>query len=334
MFSGFDLTTGGTDGSCCTLRLRFDPEVVPGQDFRRRILQELERFPDRYSYESAESLQGLAEEIGDLFQGYRLMHTAPGDHTETGLLLAACASVLADRFGGSGSPLEARQEPGHEVVLRFSPVIDFLHAYSMLYSIDLFHSIWNQNKADQRLVQLLEVGHLFFLNEYSLGDGEDNLFNGLGGHFPQEVLNSFVNLIHPHPEHAENLLRKILLLEDNRELAEIVSDMLSSFGYVVCVAYDGLEGLDRIECESFDLVVSDIQMPKLDGIGFMRVLKNLKPEIPVILTTGYTGIWEEEYVLRNGAVAFLPKPFRMENLISAVNQVLRLRKETPQAKTT
>jgi len=265
-------------------------------------------------------LDGLGDEVEQLHSAYLLMNGNLGGQAQGTLFMAALAAGLLRRLGGA-EPNYSVDTQGEVQRISFEPGGDFLHSFCLLYSASFLHYAWLENSVELRLVQLLEVAELFFLTDAGGLDGAPGLPE-LETQFPQEVLNSFVNLIHPHSRHLGNLLTKILLLEDNRELGEIIADMLSSVGYVVCQAPDGISGLGRMERERFHLILSDIQMPRLNGMGLLKALRNLHVDVPVILTTGFTGIWQEEQALQQGAVAFLPKPFGMADLIHTVERVL------------
>lgn len=271
--------------------------------------------------ERAASFEDLGPSTAARHEALCLLQGCASDELRRALLPAALSAELLERLRGDGA-LEIELEPdGRGLTQSFSEASHFVPGFAMLYSASYCRSLERWFGPEPRLAQLLEVAQLFFLSEYSLSK-EDEVLGGLEGQVPSEALNSFVNFIHPHPDHAGNLLRRILLIEDNRTLAEILGDMLSSFGYVVCPVYDGVAGLARLEQEPFDLVLSDIQMPRLDGLGFVKMLGELRLELPVILMTGYTGIWDREQVLKKGAVDFLPKPFAMEDLLAAVSRAL------------
>lgn len=265
---------------------------------------------------------GMAEAVRDRHAGLCLLRGADDPAARRVLLPAALAAELLERLQSPGALELETDSTGERLTMAVSGAGDFVPGFAMLYSLSFCRSLVRWSGPEPRLAQLLEVAQLFFLSEYSLGE-EDEVLGGLEGQVSSEALNSFVNFIHPHPDHVGNLLSRILLIEDNRTLAEILSDMLSSFGYVVCPVHDGIAGLTRLEREPFDLVVSDIQMPRLDGMNLVKVLGGLKLELPVILMTGYTGIWEKERALRQGAVDFLPKPFAMEELLAAVSRALQ-----------
>ncbi len=263
----------------------------------------------------------LAARVRSQAASYRAMHGE--SFSALNLALAGCSSVCCDLLGGGASSLSIElDESGQVLRLRFDHEQEYLHSFAVLYSISMLNQVFRDGKLDQRLVQVLELAGRYFLRDYQLDSSQDDLLDTFSEQFPVEVVNTFVNFLYPNSEHLGNSLFKVLILEDNRPLAEVFCDMLSSFGYVVYQAYDGVEGLDRVESDSFDLIVSDIQMPNLDGLSFLGVLRNLKPGIPVIITTGYTGIWEAREILDLGAVAFLPKPFTMQDLIHTVNRIV------------
>jgi CheY-like chemotaxis protein len=264
------------------------------------------------------ALMDLGGEVERQLAAYELLHGQSGGPVRAALFTAALSAALMRRLGG-GEPSLSFSRQGEAARLLFQPGGDFVHSFSLLYSASFLHYFWLEGAVEPRMSQLLDVAEMFFLKH--AGDVLGGL-PGLEWQFPQETLNSFVNLIHPHPQHLGNLLVKILLLEDNRELGEIIADMLSSFSYVVCQAPDGISGLGRLERERFQLILSDIQMPRLNGMGLLKALRNLHIDVPVILTTGFTGIWQEEQALQQGAVAYLAKPFGMGELIRIVEQAL------------
>ncbi len=303
------------------LRVKLETPLTLEANFDERLLQVLDEITAGRYGDELPSLAGLATEVRDQYHTYSLVRLAKCDSECLFMLMAALAARLSARLGAADSSLELDQPAPDELVMRFQPGHEFLHPFSMLYASSLVSSLHRNPQFEPRMAHLLEVAQLFFLKEYSLSTDERALHN-LRGKYSQETINSFVNLIHPDPALVENQFSSILLLEDNADLVEIVGDMLSSFGYVVYCAYDGMQGLKLMEKLAFDLVVSDIQMPGLDGLSFLQVLRNLKPSVPVVITTGFTGIWRKEDVISRGAVAFLPKPFRMEDLIGTVQQSL------------
>jgi two-component system NtrC family sensor kinase len=124
------------------------------------------------------------------------------------------------------------------------------------------------------------------------------------------------------PARASGRGRRILLVEDNAEVSDVVRGLLVNLGFVVQSAASGRAALDRLEAgQRFDLVFSDIVMPgELNGIDLMREVRHRYPAQPVLLTSGYSAMAEQ--ALREGC-PFLPKPYEIERVRAAVEQAMR-----------
>ena len=124
--------------------------------------------------------------------------------------------------------------------------------------------------------------------------------------------------------------RKILVVEDNEDEANLIKMILEPEGYEVAIASNGNEGLEKIESDSPDLVVLDVMMPELDGFAMCSKLRE-SPEhkaIPVILLTAVAKrISDTKYplngVLRANAEEYLEKPVKPEELLETVAQLLK-----------
>ena len=115
--------------------------------------------------------------------------------------------------------------------------------------------------------------------------------------------------------------RVVLVVEDDDEVRSMLKDYLSFLGYETVTAADGLEGLNRIKERSYDLVITDIAMPYVSGIGIISILKKDHPEIPVIAITGY-GYHAEELAQEKNADYIMGKPFDVQKLKEAVEKLL------------
>ena len=101
-------------------------------------------------------------------------------------------------------------------------------------------------------------------------------------------------------------MKKILLVDDEESIRFIYSEELRDEGYEVIAAPNGDEGLILFERENPDLVILDIQMPGIDGVEVLRRMKNISPQIPVILSSAFPefkqniGVWaSEEYIVKS-----------------------------------
>ena len=119
---------------------------------------------------------------------------------------------------------------------------------------------------------------------------------------------------------------RILIVDDEPQIAEMISATLQLHGYDVAVAYDGAEGVQKAGAEKFDLAVMDLQMPGMDGITALGEMKKLDPEIEVIIATGHGTMGTAVQSLRKGATDFISKPFDVKDLLKAVERGLEKRK--------
>lgn len=112
---------------------------------------------------------------------------------------------------------------------------------------------------------------------------------------------------------------RILLVDDEAMLRNLMTSVLESAGYSVVAKESAEEVLALIEAQefSFDLVASDVQLEKMDGIELAKAIRAARPDVRVLLTTGYGG-----QVPGNSDYAVLSKPFRPSDLLQAVAKAL------------
>jgi two-component system OmpR family response regulator len=116
---------------------------------------------------------------------------------------------------------------------------------------------------------------------------------------------------------------RILVIEDNAELARQIGNTLEHALYVVDVAFDGVEGLYLGDSEAYDAVILDLGLPKLDGLNVLERWRAAGNQVPVlILTSRHT--WREKVTgLRAGADDYLAKPFEFEELLARLEALIR-----------
>ena len=114
---------------------------------------------------------------------------------------------------------------------------------------------------------------------------------------------------------------RILAVDDERPIAELLRLSLSRAGYECVFAYDGLEAANRIEKESFDLILLDIMLPGIDGFELMDYIRSTG--IPVIFLTAKNAVSDRVKGLRMGAEDYMVKPFDIQELLARVEGVLR-----------
>jgi len=111
---------------------------------------------------------------------------------------------------------------------------------------------------------------------------------------------------------------KILVVDDERGIRYLLSDALSGAGFEVSMAKDGQESLDQLEGSRFDLVITDINMPRLDGIEMLRRMKLAgRKEKVIIMTANLVDLNFEETEVPH-VVKRLQKPFRIDNFLDVV----------------
>jgi len=118
---------------------------------------------------------------------------------------------------------------------------------------------------------------------------------------------------------------QILIVEDDPESCELMGEVLHDAGYSVDLAHDGYEGLEKVASRPPDLVVSDLQMPGINGLEFTQRIHTFAPALPVVLTTGLA---DTKDVITSattyGAVACLKKPMNLEELLWTIDRALAL----------
>jgi CheY-like chemotaxis protein len=107
---------------------------------------------------------------------------------------------------------------------------------------------------------------------------------------------------------------KILLAEDDKNFGHVLKKELEEEGYLVDLAIDGVEAALDFIGGTYDFVLLDIKMPRLDGINALRIIKRLKPDIPAITFSGNAGSGEMAESVRVGAIRCLTKPFQVSQL--------------------
>lgn len=108
---------------------------------------------------------------------------------------------------------------------------------------------------------------------------------------------------------------RILIVEDEQMLAEILSDTLSDRNFNVHLAYDGIQALDMVRKETFDVIVSDIMMPNLDGYSLAKKLRNEGYNTPILFLTARSATEDVVKGFETGGNDYLKKPFAIDELI-------------------
>lgn len=113
---------------------------------------------------------------------------------------------------------------------------------------------------------------------------------------------------------------KILVVDDNKEFCQNVTDILELRDYDVMCAYDGLKAIEFVVKNGFSLVLMDVKMPVLDGLKTFRMMKEIAPNTPVIMVSAYAVEDLVRDALREGAFGFLKKPIDFDELLRLIAQ--------------
>ena len=121
----------------------------------------------------------------------------------------------------------------------------------------------------------------------------------------------------------------ILFVDDEEEITSLGKDMLERFGYTVTVKTSGVEALEavRAQPDKFDLLVTDHMMPRMTGFQLARELKRIRPDLPIIITTGLADASIHGDLETLGNSQCVAKPFVMRELVNAVWRVLGRKKD-------
>lgn len=114
---------------------------------------------------------------------------------------------------------------------------------------------------------------------------------------------------------------RLLLVEDEHTLAEIIADTLSESGFEVCNVFDGEEALRIVRQKCFDVIVTDIMMPKMDGFTFLKQLRKEKINTPVLFLSARTDPEDVIMGFELGAKDYIRKPFSIKELIVRIRSL-------------
>lgn len=132
----------------------------------------------------------------------------------------------------------------------------------------------------------------------------------------------------PPTPHA---VARVLLVEDDRKLARLLSDYLGGNGLIVSCAHDGAEGYARARSEPWDLVVLDVMLPGMDGLAILQRLREEQRTLPILMLTARGGEPERISGLEGGADDYLPKTVSARELLARIRALLRRAGAAPAA---
>ena len=116
---------------------------------------------------------------------------------------------------------------------------------------------------------------------------------------------------------------KILIVDDEKLMRVSLEDKLTKEGYAVTSLSNAVEGVKLLQSTNFDAVITDLRLPKMDGIDFLREIKKASPDTVVIIMTAYGSIENAVTAMKEGAYDYVTKPFSLEELIVKLQKALK-----------
>lgn len=111
----------------------------------------------------------------------------------------------------------------------------------------------------------------------------------------------------------------ILIVDDQKTVADILKDCISDKDRSVDVCYDGLNGIDHIQKNIYDLIIVDLVIPRIGGLDVLKYAKQTNPDVLVIIITGYASLETAIMAVKEGAYDYIRKPFKLEEIRIVVN---------------
>jgi len=115
---------------------------------------------------------------------------------------------------------------------------------------------------------------------------------------------------------------RILIVDDDTAIADILKDIVARAGHDVSVCYDGLRAVDCLESRAYDLLILDLMLPGVEGLEVFKVAKAVNPDVLVIIITGYATLETAIAAIKEGAYDFIQKPFKLDGFQIAIDNAV------------
>lgn len=126
--------------------------------------------------------------------------------------------------------------------------------------------------------------------------------------------------------------QSVLCVDDDQDIREILQEIISHFGHTGITATDGLDALEKLTENHFDIIITDLKMPHIDGLELIKRIKAEFTDVDVIAVTAHHIDYEYTQVIEAGACDFISKPFNVNELEAKINRIIRERKLLTQLK--
>jgi|GEM_PF-6007821 len=118
-------------------------------------------------------------------------------------------------------------------------------------------------------------------------------------------------------------IRPLLIIDDSEENLSVLERLLTHLGYQVDLCKDGLEALDRLSLRSYEMIFTDVNMPRMNGIEFLQSIRSKGDSTPVIMITGFPSITLPVESMKKGASDFITKPFQVGHIEHLITRTLK-----------
>ncbi len=118
---------------------------------------------------------------------------------------------------------------------------------------------------------------------------------------------------------------RILVVDDEEDVRGTLSEMIEGLDYQVIAAENGKEALERIKTEKIDLIITDLSMPKMNGLELIVNSKQINPNIPIAVISAFGNVENTTYALTRGAFSFIAKPFKISQIKELIRKGKQLR---------
>lgn len=263
-----------------------------------------------------ESGESATDSIDTLF---RIVHTLKG----------SAYTVQLNRLGAFVHKVEHILSHLREGEMGISPdLIDVLFK-SLDVTKNILNFVLNNHNDDADFIDSVD-----FLDPYlSEYQSKDESSDSAGfGFFDDEIALEEDNSDSTQSEDIRSSLRsfqskikaRILVCDDEEDIRDLLSEILKSHDFEAVHAVDGLDGLRELEETDIDLVLTDIKMPNLDGVGFIREIRAQGNRVPILVISGQAQSLDLKHLLNMEIDGYIDKPFQSSDLVVKVNNSLRM----------
>jgi ATP-dependent Lon protease len=187
------------------------------------------------------------------------------------------------------------------------------YTISLSYIDYLVSLPWNRKTTDN--LDLMQAQKIMDERHYGLSDVKERILE----HLAVKIL-------------VRNRQPRVLVVDDEVIARNNIEHILQKENYTVATAMNGVEAIEKLEAAAFDVVLTDLKMEKLDGIGLLEKIKSKYPDIQVIMITAYAAVDSAIEAIKKGAFHYIAKPFRLDEVRSTVKQALEKKLSTVTAK--